>query len=314
MKSSLLLSNITCLDHAVLTTEGICGGSYMVSVEVSGETTSDEHVVVDFGTIKKTLKAIIDDPEHGMDHKLWITEADFERSTPEQTDAGMRCLPIVFGTESYLIAPRNALHILRDPFSVEGSLQQYLQERLSLQHPGVTVDKVHLSTKAVLSYTPGINPMQAIPVWVSDPIYFRYAHGLKDSTSWGCQNIAHGHLSYIQLMLDLPNLHAENHAPVLLAAAGLAQRIGEELNDTYFVAACNADPEEPYHISYQSRDRGQFTLELPRNAKVVYLHVETTIEYIVEYVHEVYCQELADLGVSRIIVSEGLTKAAFKDL
>lgn len=313
MKSSLLLSNITCLDHAVLTTEGICGGSYMVSVEVSGETTSDEHVVVDFGTIKKTLKAIIDDPEHGMDHKLWINETDFERSTPAVGDPSKYVLPIVFGTESYLIVPRNAFHILRDPFSVEGSLQLYLQERLSLQYPGVTVDKVHLSTKAVLSYMPGITTDKG-PEWASYPVYFRYAHGLKDSTSWGCQNIAHGHLSYLQVMRNFPTVYPPNYADILLSISGLAQRIGDALNDTYFVAACNVDEDDPHRISYQSRDRGQFTLELPRDTKVVHLPIETTIEYIVEYVHEVYGKELADLGVSRIIISEGLTKAAFKDI
>ena len=312
MKSSLLLSNITCLDHAVLTTEGICGGSYMVSVEVSGETTSDEHVVVDFGTIKKTLKAIIDDPEHGMDHKLWITDKDLAHSTSSTMEPSLICVPVV-GTEAYMIVPRNALHVLRDATSIELSLSLYLQERLRLQYPGVTVDKVHLSTKAVLSYMPGIT-LDNGPQWTSHPEYFRYAHGLKDSTSWGCQNIAHGHLSYLQLVHRLPTVYKPDHCESMLALSNLAKRISEDLNDTYFVAACNADNDDPYRVSYQSRDRGQFTLELPRNAKVVYLHVETTIEYIVEYVHEVYGQELYDLGVSRIIISEGLTKAAFKDL
>jgi hypothetical protein len=31
-------------------------------------------VVIDFSTVKKTIKKVIDDPEKGFDHKLWWFE------------------------------------------------------------------------------------------------------------------------------------------------------------------------------------------------------------------------------------------------
>ena len=314
MKSSLLLSNFTCLDHAVLTTQGICGGSYMVSIEVSGEVTSDEHVVVDFGTIKKDIKAIIDDNEYGMDHKLWVTRQDVDNTAITSLDSYY-----VFTTpELSVTLPRNAFHILRDADSLENSVKLYVQEKLDEKYPGVLVDKVILSTEPVLSYNPGF---KSGTHFVSKPALFRYVHGLKDSTSWGCQNIAHGHLSYVQLVATVPNGVYAAHTAQLVE--NLALEIAESINDFHFINEANcyivgydipSSTDYTFVNSYHSLERGNFDMRLRGISKMCILPTETTIEYIVEHVASVFEDRLREAGVARIIVSEGLTKAAFKDV
>ena len=74
MNSSIVMRNITCLDHSWIDTIGkIHGRSYHVDVEISGKVDDTEQVVLDFSVGKKQLKSIIDDNVIGLDHKLLIS-------------------------------------------------------------------------------------------------------------------------------------------------------------------------------------------------------------------------------------------------
>jgi 6-pyruvoyl-tetrahydropterin synthase len=71
--STLFLNKITVIDHALINREGLVqGGSYNLSVKVSGEVKGEEQVVVDFSKLKSSIKNLIDDTEKGYDHKLWF--------------------------------------------------------------------------------------------------------------------------------------------------------------------------------------------------------------------------------------------------
>lgn len=75
-QSTLFIGNLTTIDYAYIhpTRYTIKGGSLNLSVEVTGDIEPVENVVVDFGTIKKKIKSLIDDKEEGFDHKLWVPE------------------------------------------------------------------------------------------------------------------------------------------------------------------------------------------------------------------------------------------------
>src|ERR1019366_4256422 len=69
----MFLADVTVIDLAYITPIGtILGSSLSPKFVVSGDVTKDESVVVDFGKIKKKIKALIDDRDHGYDHKLWL--------------------------------------------------------------------------------------------------------------------------------------------------------------------------------------------------------------------------------------------------
>ena len=187
-KATIALVDFTCLDHAKLLPNGkIQGGSYNVSAYVSGEISDDEAVVIDFSNIKKRLKAIIDDDTFGFDHKLWVNPRYATGVFDSSAIGGGRDTIIGIQTKCMEFAlPFNAIRVVSD--NLIENIRTYVQKELELVYPNVR----GLSVNLYFSIVPN-------PIWPTEPYaMFRYVHGLKNSTSWGCQNIAHGHLSYIQ--------------------------------------------------------------------------------------------------------------------
>lgn len=138
--------------------------------------------------------------------------------------------------------------------------------------------------------------------------YFTYTHGLKDSTSWGCQNLGHGHLSFIQIETAEPQIQTNN----------ITFKIGEALNNTTFINRENVvmDNDEFVTIEYRS-GRGRFAATYQKSDnlnKLVILDTETTIEFLVDYIKETFADELKSISATGIYVSEGLSKGAYIDL
>ena len=68
---TMFFSQPTVIDHAYIDQEGrVVGGSFNPDFLVTGEIDPKEKVVIDFGTGKKQIKALIDHKEFGYDHKL----------------------------------------------------------------------------------------------------------------------------------------------------------------------------------------------------------------------------------------------------
>ena len=287
MKSCIYLNQITTIDYARLYGEGfnfISGGSVNFGCKVTGDVTDCEKVVADFGSIKKKIKELIDDRETGFDHKLWV---------PAQEGHFSELRFNIDKPSFYFSVPSNAVKIYTPGESLEVQLKEYLESRLS----GLTIDPF-LSFKAVVdcSSSPG-----------SSKSYFRYTHGLKDSSSWGCQNIAHGHLSYV--LLGEPFAWSEE-------VSLLSNAISRKYMDAVFINRENVDNLEKdfVHISY-STERGNFYAGYSlRDNNVIILDTETTIEYLAEHIYSEFKEQLKKIGVGTLYVSEGLLKGACIDI
>lgn len=296
MKSTLFISDITTVDHAVLMEDGrIKGNSFNLGAYVTGEVTEDEKVVEDFGTVKKRIKQFIDAKEDGYDHKLWIP--DPEGILEQNHNRYVRSE----GSWSMSL-PRDAIKFVE--FSAEGmnkdrvekSINSFLKRKMP-----------HLDFKVFTN----IVPRPAFPASKDRPVsMFRYTHGLKDSTSWGCQNILHGHLSFIYLQ--------ESGDPCANKAYALQAEIASHLDNIMFIKRGNLYPsgkENLVKIQYMSRDRGEFEYMFRKGVNdFILLETETTIEYLAEFVRDFWARDLKKCAVKKIYLSEGLVKGAVTEI
>ncbi len=281
------------IDHAYINDKGqIIGGSYNPGFIVTGNVDSHEHVVVDFSTIKKDIKNLIDRHvsdfyANGFDHKLWFIEG-YSLGTIG-ADAPKDSTTVVIDTPAAsLQIQRDALKIIRNNINNTNStysvqyigyaLESYLTELLTEQYPNINVNVQCFNNTHIHTID------QNCPL-----LYFTYSHGLKDSTSYGCQNIAHGHLSFFQ-----------HHNPTVVLSVCV------ELDGTVFINKENIvnDDDEAITIKYVS-ERGLFFAKYNKQLnKIIVLDTETTIEYIAEYVKDKY-------AISDFYISEGLSKGTY---
>ena len=284
MQSTMFLTSVTCIDHAVITPLGtVMGGSFSPDFYVSGEMDEQEKVVIDFSKCKKQIKGAIDDKDTGFDHKLWIIP---EYSNCEYKIEGDM---ITIVTPALTInAPANIVRIFEHEFDYSNAgyeIASYLMEKIDNVEIAVIMDPA-------VQYT--------IPGRLK-PSFFRYSHGLKDSSSWGCQNIAHGHLSYMAIDSAHP------------MAFELQNEIAHFLNNAMFVYKDNWN-EDTSTIEYTS-PRGTFKLTLNNtDQKVMVMDTETTIENIVDQVANMLRGDLDNLGAAALYISEGVHKGAVKFL
>lgn len=312
--ATLVFDRMTCIDHAKLTVNEdgqhiLSGGSYNATVIVTGLIEQEESVVIDFSACKSIIKRTIDDPEVGIDHKLWVM-ADYHRHQLKVTNLEKTCR-VECGNFSCEV-DGNSFIIFNgsDLRQVERLLEIRIEEALTAILGNDVISKV-------------VVQLDDLPInnKVGTTHAFRYAHGLKDSSSKACQNIVHGHQSYFQLLdenyLPIESIYnqASNDYSALLA--GL-EKVRKELDGTYFVYSDNVIELDGnvINIGYNSQSRGQFKLSLDFTVnKVVTLPTETTVEYLSQYVAE-YINPLVQEypEITYIKVSEGLTKGAIVEV
>jgi len=295
--ATMHLNHLTVLDHGYIGNDGmVYGGSFHPSFLIEGDVDPVEKVVVDFSTVKKMIKAHIDDNQTGFDHKLWIMTgySNCDYSITDDT--------IHIESEFVILdLPLNAVKIFDCPshstYDVGQALEEYVEVQMQETHPGIRAVCYNSTTPHV----------------INDDLVsmFTYVHGLKDSTSWGCQNNSHGHLSFVQVIGSPISSNAEELAKV-------EQAIALDLDETVFINIENIvyESSDTVTIEYTTEERGTFKAQynLSTGIKTVVLDTETTIEYLIEYVADVYADELASCGATAIMVSEGLPKGAYKKL
>lgn len=295
--ATMFLSQLTILDHAYIDDVGVVvGGSFNPDFIVAGDVDPVEQVVVDFSTVKKDLKKIIDAKEEGFDHKLWFIEGFSQGFYEEYTDdTGPR---VKITTQStFLDVPRNALKVFEaDDYSITSvgtALADYVEKEMRKLYPTIRITCLN-NAKA---HTPTLDPDDTQSAEVA---LFTYSHGLKDSTSWGCNNIAHGHLSYVQI------------SPVNPDTQHLQNVIASELDGVVFINRENVVLETDKVIALDyTTDRGRFYARYNLDANYVQvLETETTIEHLVENIKNTYLPQLKQAGAKFLFVSEGLSKGA----
>lgn len=299
--ATMVLNDITCIDHAFVDFKDgesrIRGGSLHLSVKVRGKVDSNENVVVDFSNFKKTVKDYIDGPD-GFDHKLWVPinsdTNDFGVSVTHEDDK-----TIIVGSTFSLFVPSTGVRFC-DIDSTDDLYDKYkncitesLLSHLEKEFPSVGIE---IETW----FDEDFHTMKSSEHFVRIP--FRYIHGLKHSSSYGCQNIAHGHLSEIAL---------ETTEEISQESLMLIKVL---FSDIVFAWEENIDPQPSNSIitsiSYKS-ERGAWYMHLVREFYNIYvLKTETTIEHLVEYIRGQIQSILGKNKITSLYVSEGLDKGA----
>lgn len=326
---SIWLDRISCIDHGwcdSLSRNTIQGGSFMASFVVTGNIDPVEQVVVDFSTLKHDIKAIIDHPETGLDHKLWVFPEAWD--SLEHYNEGYlsnaygrvgrrRRLRLSNKTVS-LDVPENAVALIVSPhptetygrYSVktaEAIVQDLVQKKLEAKYRGIKVECKLSEQPDIPHVGDGLE---------SSTRMFRYFHGLKNSTSTPCQNVAHGHLSFVTFYYS----HNTSVSKVYEINRELDRMI-RCIDRTAFFFEENrveSDISADYcAIEYTTPERGRFRAEfqLDKN-RLIGLDVETTIENLLGRLSENYSDipMLKRLGVTHIAMSEGLQKGSLISL
>lgn len=317
MESSMFLNQPTVIDHAYIDHEGrVIGGSFNPCFIVTGKVDPVEHVVVDFSNVKKTLKALIDDRETGFDHKLWV----LTQVSNAEVSVGETSVSITTPCTTMEL-PRNAVKFLHTALDytkeeVGKEFESYLNTEMRAAYPGVGISvEVHNAARHQLMTLS--DPLMENLDWAIQS--FSYVHGLKDSTSWGCQNIGHGHASFVQIFF-LDELPAPPGKETSEDPYALLTSIGDYLDRTIFVNHSNVvsfgDPEEWWiNLEYSTPERGTFRAGYnTRLQKVCVLESETTVEHLVDHVVSLFGDRLRKSGVSKLFLSEGLSKGAMVNL
>lgn len=293
MKSTMFMSHITVIDHAWITPAGnVRGESFNLSCEVTGVLDGHENVVIDFSACKKVIKHLVDKSNYAIDHRLVLVKgfSDYNASAASSTIETPSLIINGCNTDWYQEISSVGIS---DNVDIDDQYQQHLSAYLAhmllvclRQEYGYPVEsvKVHLSTEFTL------------PAEAKTHVEFRYVHGLRHSSSHGCQNIAHGHRSFIAT-----DGNAEGVKSALIAIASSLQG----------VLAWDDNKSNAGRIKYES-ERGKFSMETAQ--PICWLNTETTVENLASAAAKIGGRVLKDLGCTRLWVSEGLTKGSVVDL
>lgn len=280
-QASLFFRNVSVVDHGYIDEEGrVIGGSYFPHVTVKGKVTEDENVVIDFSKGKSLIKDAFDEI---MDHKIWVIEG-YSNATIEDD---------VVITENYLITtpvmtssiPKWRVFQMKKTDTFSQLIQDYLKE-----HDLDVIVEVEMSENTFS--TQGNNT-------------FRYSHGLKNSSSQGCKNPNHGHLSFIELegSDEYKKLKVKN-------------KIIEELDKVIFIYRDNIIYEDSdiIKIGYTVDKETFKNTYLKTINKIIISDEETTAENLISLIANRYKDELKEAGITKLFLSEGLQKGSILDL
>lgn len=302
-RSTMFLNYLTCVDHAYINDNGqVVGGSYHPNFLVGGEVDETEQVVVDFSNVKKQIKGAIDDNETGFDHKLWIIPSYSKCEWDVVNDQIKIRTPAC-----ELEMPRNAVKIFDHNFigslqeTAQVAIQNHVWKALNEQHPksNITVE-CNLTTQMFVR-----NPNMMFK--------FTYVHGLKNSSSWGCQNHSHGHLSWLEIE------HDAFFSPTCSDCKKTIEDVFNAVQDLYgailiFKDNVVTNDDEKVQIQYAT-ERGVWKATYYKAYnKIRILDRETTIENITDWFVEQNMGTLLRGHVKRVYISEGLSKGAVKEL
>lgn len=296
-RATMFFDNVTDLDCAVINNGKVVGRSFRIAAEVTGPIQTEEQVVIDFSACKKEMKRLIDDAELGFDHK-------FIACTKDDLDGAYARKPN--GTErSYIsadafsaIGDTHMFNIIDSAFSedilvslrraIEAMLAEGLDKLMELDEGSIDVRLLPLDP---LEVTSGNNRLP-----------FNYVHGLKNSTSYGCQNIIHGHSSFIEAFDD-------QGAPVPLSHLINIFDIAFNYDVVVTTSDNVATRDSATVIEYESKSRGVFKMETTQDVWVLD-YPDTTVENLAHYIAVQNRDSLLRNKISRIRVSEGLSKGA----
>ncbi len=301
-KSTLFFNNLTVIDHSYIDNDGrIHGRSLNASFELTGDIKNKEQVVIDFGTAKKLIKRFVDGNITGVDHKLWVFKDYVEDNGGHHILVATQMLKMVL--------PRDAVwvtDVVLDDTKWD-EMEKLIGENVQtqLREYGGMED---VEIKCFLDEQ--IAPLRA-NLYLHAP--FNYVHGLKNSSSYGCQNLAHGHTSFLQIFVDK---HYRSDCSDCANAIKLILAKLTDWKDSIFIFKDNiiSETDEYIEIEYFT-DRGRFYAKYYKAwCKFIVFEKETTIENLVEnFVSDL--KYFCEMGhIEAIALSEGLCKGALVEM
>ncbi|EHM1384105.1 hypothetical protein KFS98_003592 [Salmonella enterica] len=327
--STIFFANQNCIDFGYIRRDGApIGFSVNPSFTLTGRIEEKEQVVIDFSDSKKKLKEFMD---ASFDHRLvvfrckdgslsGVDAAETDNETGRTTfhlKSGLGSITLPEDAFVIVDIQDSVLDVSESDF-VQGNLQVFLKdycEAAMEKHYGFPVKVGVKMATYMLSFG---------DLWETtmDPISFQYVHGLKNSTSYGCKNIAHGHLSYLHFQKDV-NVPMELTMEVGKDYYELTRRLTNCIFINKENLTTQGAPDEQFDvISYVTDQRGFMEMALNTSAladiKDVNVHVcdkETTIENLAEYVSLLIAKEFPALSsvATEMYISEGLTKGCLYD-
>ncbi|MBT5031457.1 MAG: hypothetical protein HOM55_04075 [Proteobacteria bacterium] len=274
---TLFVDNLTVIDCSLLDSElGLSGASWIVDLTLSGDL-NDESMLLDFGVVKKQVKALID---REVDHKLIVPQTSVLCAV--QTDNENTVVHFGSNTDEQFSvdAPKSAFCLLPNDSVNIAAIKAYLHARLTDLLPE------NISTIEI-----GLRDEQK-----DNAIWFRYSHGLKKHNG-NCQRITHGHRSRLEIHIDGTRDHA------------LEREWVSRLDNIYI--ATREDLEQSSdrisRFSYAA-EHGTFSLSLPEQ-RVWLVDCDSTIEEIAQTLAEAVAKNIPGKSV-KLIAYEGVDKGA----
>ncbi|TVL50787.1 hypothetical protein AYI98_07605 [Shewanella algae] len=286
----LFVNDLTVIDSSVVYADrGIVGESWIVDLMLIGDLNS-ESMVLDFGVVKKQIKALIDQL---VDHCLIVptkaSSVTYVKDAHSTWVMGNRCREATF----FVKGPAQAFCFIDSDFIDEATLSTYLEGAILSQLPE-NVKNISLTLRRE---------------WIDEP-YYHYSHGLKKH-SGNCQRIAHGHRSRIKVFKngkidrELQEYWAKRWEDIYLVTE-------EDIVDaaTLSVPALELQGERFIASSYES-GQGMFEILLPLE-RVEVVNIDSTVEEIASYI----ARELAEQNQGQMIevhAFEGVGKGAIAE-
>lgn len=289
----LFVRDLTVIDASYLSAErGMVGESWLVDIEMTGEL-NEMSMLLDFGRVKKNLKAIIDGE---VDHRLLVpTGSPLSRVDPQEN--GELCVDFLRpGQSIHLRCPAQAFALIPAAEINAQTVTDYLLELIRRQLPA-NIDGLQLRLRQETLSTPA----------------YHYSHGLKKHDG-NCQRIAHGHRSMIELWVDgvrdgaLEQEWAERWADIYLGTREDQVPVAElELS----ALAREWVGEQHLGFRYQA-PQGQFQLAMPKSACEL-VDTDTTVELLAHYIAWQLKPRLGERPL-RVVAYEGVGKGAIAEL
>ncbi|RUO38313.1 hypothetical protein CWE13_01330 [Aliidiomarina shirensis] len=293
----LFVNDLTVIDFSYLCPErGIVGESWIVDIILDGSL-NDQSMVLDFGRVKKQVKAIID---QSVDHKLLIpTEHVFTQVTREEAGTHYWVDFLRPNKSIHLYCPADAYAFIDSDTITQESTIAYLQAVIKRELPA-NVKGLELTLRAE----------------EMNGFYYHYTHGLKKHDG-NCQRIAHGHRSAIKIFIDgmrSPAWEQRWSRRWEDIYVGTAEDVGEASSLKLSAAARKHTGEHHICYSYMA-EQGLFELILPAQENEV-MFTDTTVECIADYVAHEIAKTIAAESMPthtpevKVIAFEGVGKGA----
>lgn len=288
----MFVRDLTVIDASRLSVQrGMVGESWLVDVELSGGL-NEMSMLLDFGQVKKRLKAIIDAE---VDHKL-LVPALCSKTQVQSVADDIHQVDFLSDVGSiHLQAPSQAFcFIPAERISLE-TVTRYLHERIRCQLPE-NIEGLSIKLRSEL---------------ISGPRY-HYSHGLKKHDG-NCQRIAHGHRSMIEIWVD----GERNEALEIAWATRWADiYLGSEEDrvplDQLKLSATGLAALTEQHLGFAyTAPQGEFYLAMPAACCDI-IDTDTTVELLADYILRQLQPKTAGHPL-KIVAYEGVGKGAIAE-